>query len=161
MNQPAAAPDEITAYHEAGHAVMALALGRPVTLVSIRPGHAHLGICEFGKPVFRPSEDWLEREMLIALAGMAAESRFTGVHDKGAGARDLRYAEGLAVERAGGNAKRAQRLLRRLFAKAEYLLLQEEHWRAVERIAVELLRRTEISGRAARHIFAECARDER
>src|SRR5260370_41531151 len=64
--------DEATAYHEAGHAVMALALGRPVASVSILPDRRFLGMCEFGKAVFRPSEDWLEREMLIALAGLPA-----------------------------------------------------------------------------------------
>jgi len=60
------------------HAVVALALGRPVHQVSILPDRERLGICEFGKAVFRPSEDWLEREILIALAGLAAEARHTG-----------------------------------------------------------------------------------
>jgi hypothetical protein len=41
--------DEITAYHEAGHAVMALALGRPVHRVSIQPNEDRLGQCDFGK----------------------------------------------------------------------------------------------------------------
>jgi ATP-dependent Zn protease len=70
--------DEATAYHEAGHAVIALALGRSVQWVSILPNRDHLGVCEFGKATFRPSEDWLEREILIALGGIAAEARFTG-----------------------------------------------------------------------------------
>jgi DNA-binding CsgD family transcriptional regulator len=66
---PAPAPEAVaTAYHEAGHAVAALALDRPVHKVSIRPDRDKAGICAFGKAVFRPSEDWLEREVLIALA---------------------------------------------------------------------------------------------
>jgi ATP-dependent Zn protease len=64
-------PAEATAYHEAGHAVMALALGRPVACVSVLPTRQLLGTCEFGKAVFRPSEDWLERELLIALVALA------------------------------------------------------------------------------------------
>src|SRR5436305_14588889 len=52
--------DEATAYHEAGHAVAALVLGRPIQRVSIQPDREHLGQCELGKGVFRPSEDWLE-----------------------------------------------------------------------------------------------------
>src|SRR3954451_4786005 len=71
-------PDLATAYHEAGHAVMALALGRPVAAVTILPDRLRLGACEFGKAVFRPSEDWLEREALISLAGLAAEALHTG-----------------------------------------------------------------------------------
>ena len=63
-----------TAYHEAGHAVLALALGRPVHQVSVLPNQEYLGTCAFGKAPFRPSEDWLEREILIALGGIAAEA---------------------------------------------------------------------------------------
>jgi ATP-dependent Zn protease len=84
--QRSGGPDEATAYHEAGHAVVALALDRPVVKVSILADRDRLGICFFGKAVFRPSEDWLEREMLIALAGLAAEARHTGAYDREAAA---------------------------------------------------------------------------
>src|SRR5262245_5781087 len=153
------APDEATAYHEAGHAVAALALDRPVVKVSIRADRDRLGICAFGKSVFRPSEDWLEREVLIALAGMAAEARHTGTYDRGGAGRDLLYARKLAVQRAG-NERQAERLERRLLAKAENLLDRGANWRAVERIAAELLRAGEMSGRQARHLYEECLRQE-
>jgi ATP-dependent Zn protease len=152
-------PSEATAYHEAGHAVMALALGRPVDRVSVRPNSEMLGVCHFRKPVFRPSEDWLEREILIALAGLAAEARHTGVYAWDEAGRDRRYVEELALQRAG-SAKQAARLERRLLSKAEHVLSQDGNWRAVERLAAELLRRGEVSGRAARHLFEECQRDE-
>jgi hypothetical protein len=67
---------ENTAYHEAGHAVAALALGRPVQRVSVLPAAKFLGRCEFGKGVFRPTEDWPEREILIALSGIGAEAQW-------------------------------------------------------------------------------------
>ena len=79
MNSPR---DQATAYHEAGHAVVALALGRAVQRVSILPDRERLGQCEFKKGLFRPSEDWLEREILIALGGIAAEARHTGDADQ-------------------------------------------------------------------------------
>src|SRR5207302_3621324 len=144
-------PEEATAYHEAGHAVVALALRRPVHLVSILSDREHLGRCEFRKGVFRPSEDWLEREILIALGGIAAEARLTGDYAWGGAARDRQHVRRLAVQRAGE--RQAERLERRLLAKAEHLLTREGHWRAVELIAAELLRRGAISGRAARHLF--------
>src|SRR4051794_39535522 len=132
--------DEATAYHEAGHAVAALALDRPVVKVSIEPDRERAGICAFGKSVFRPSEDWVEREMLIALAGLAAEARHTGEYDHDAAERDLRYARSLSRGRAG-NERQAERLERRLLSKVEHLLAREENWQAVERIATELLAR--------------------
>jgi ATP-dependent Zn protease len=143
--------DEATAYHEAGHAVAALALGRPVQRVSVLPNQKHLGHCEFGKGVFRPSEDWLEREILIALGGLAAEARYTGAYAWDGAARDRQYVRQLVVQRAGE--RRAERLERRLLAKTEHLLSREGHWRAVELIAAELLRQGAISGRAARALF--------
>src|ERR1700693_5800817 len=93
--------DMATAYHEAGHAVVALALGRPVARVSILPDREHLGLCAFGKGVFRPSEDWLEREILIALGGIAAEARHTGNHSWDAAAYDLVTVRRLLVQRFG------------------------------------------------------------
>jgi ATP-dependent Zn protease len=143
--------EQATAYHEAGHAVLALVLGRPVECVSILPDREHLGICEFGKGVYRPSEDWLEREILIALGGIAAEARLTGIYAWDAAARDQQYVQRLVVQRAGE--RRAARLQRRMLAKAEHLLSDEGHWRAVELIAAELLQHREISGRTALHLF--------
>lgn len=143
--------DETTAYHEAGHAVVALALDRPIHKVSVLPGKDLLGQCQFGKGVSRPSDDWLEREMLIALAGLAAEARHTGQYDRLAAGRDLRYARKLAVQRAGD--RQADRLERRMLAKTENILADDANWRAVEAIAAELMKLGTISGRAARHLF--------
>jgi ATP-dependent Zn protease len=149
---------EATAYHEAGHAVVALALGRPVHRVTVLADRERLGTCEFGKAVFRPSEDWLERESLIALGGLAAEARFTGIYALDGAVRDRQYVAGLVLQRAG-NARKAERLERRLLAKVEHLLSREDNWRAVEHIAAELLRAGTISGRAARHLFDEARRE--
>ncbi len=148
MNPPC---DPATAYHEAGHAVVALALGRPIHRVSVLPDGQFLGLCQFGKGVFRPSEDWLEREILIALGGIAAEARHTGNYAWDGAARDQQYVRRLAEQRAGE--RQAERLERRMLAKAEHLLARQGHWRAVELIAAELLRRGVISGRTARHLF--------
>src|ERR1700704_3781323 len=113
-----------TAYHEAGHAVVALALGRPVHGVSVLPERQFLGVCEFGKGVFRPSEDWLEREILIALGGIAAEAKLTGNYAWDGAARDQKHVRRLSVQRAGE--RRAEKLERRLLAKAEHFLAADE-----------------------------------
>jgi hypothetical protein len=151
--------EEATAYHEAGHAVAALALGRPVDRVSIRPDRDKLGVCAFRKPVFRPSEDWVEREMLISLAGIAAEARRTGEYAWDGADRDYRYAYELALDRAGAP-RRAERLVKRVLSKVEHLLSRDANWRTVERLVEELLRRREISGRAARSLFEQSRREK-
>ncbi len=142
---------EATAYHEAGHAVIALAFGRSIQRVSILPGREWLGRCEFQKGRARPTEDWLEREILIALAGLAAEARYTGQYVWEGAAQDLRTVRRLSTQRAGE--RQADRLQRRLLAKVEHLLSQAANWRAVELIATELLRHETLSGRATSHLF--------
>ena len=155
--EPVPAYDPATAYHEAGHAVIALALDRPVHRVSVLPNRERLGACEFGKGVSRPSEDWIEREILISLAGMAAEAKHTGKYGFAEADRDLRYVRRLVLKRTSERA--AERYERRLLSKVEYLLADDAHWNAVERIAAELLKHGAISGRAARHLFDSARRD--
>lgn len=151
MEQPAPPYDDATAFHEAGHAVVALALDRPVHRVSVLPNRDRLGQCEFAKGRFRPTEDWIEREILIALGGLAAEARHSGTYGWPEAERDLRYVRKLALQRAGDRG--AERFERRMLAKTENLLADDGHWRAVELIAAELLQHGVISGRAARHLY--------
>ena len=154
---PAIPFDAATAFHEAGHAVIALVLDRPVHRVSVLPNRERLGQCEFGKGVGRPSHDWLENEILIALAGLAAEARHTGKYGFAEADRDLRHVRRLILRRTSPRA--AERLERRMLAKVEYLLADEGHWRAVGQIAAELLKWGAISGRAARHHFERARAD--
>jgi len=143
--------DRATAYHEAGHAVVALWHERPVHKVNILPQGSRLGVCEFRKGVHRPSNDWLETEMLIALAGLAAEALATGRYDWAGATKDLQVTRKLAQMRADGRA--AERLEKRMLSKVQNLLGDPGLWLAVETIAQALLERGELSGRAAVHFF--------
>jgi ATP-dependent Zn protease len=150
-------PNEIaTAFHEAGHAVIALALGRDVQRVSVRANQLRLGQCELKKSNSGTAKDALETDILILLGGLAAESRQTGQYDRAGAAQDLRGVRSLAQRRAASE-RQVERLERRMLDKAEYILDQPGVWLAAERIADELLRSTTISGRAARHLFEEAA----
>ncbi len=145
-----------TAYHEAGHAVVAMALGRPVQRVSVQANHLRLGQCEIKKGAGRPAKDAVETEILILLGGLAAEARQTGEYARGAAAQDLRGVRlsdtDPSLQSATGRAIGAA-----LLDKTEHILDQPGVWLAAERIAEELLRVTTISGRAARHLFEQAA----
>jgi ATP-dependent Zn protease len=153
-----------TAYHEAGHAVMALMLGRQIQKVSITPanlqtGGRRLGICEMKKGRLKQPKDWLEDEVLILLAGMVAEARFTGEYCPRGAAQDLNAARHLLQTRAGSETQR-ERLERRLIDKTEHLLSDHGPAKAIELIAKELIERKKISGRAAQHFFTQVVRED-
>lgn len=148
-----------TAYHEAGHAVMALALGRLIDRVTIVPGKTQFGIatlgqCKVQKTRAKSSKDWLEDEMLILLAGMVAEAQFTGEYSAAGATQDLRAVRRLAESRSGGG-RQVERLERRALDKAEYILSDSNNWEAVEAIVKQLMEHQTISGRAARHLFEQ------
>ncbi|WP_146401369.1 cell division protein FtsH [Planctomycetes bacterium CA13] len=149
-----------TAYHEAGHAVMALSLGRSIQKVTVSPtrtahGQSRLGVCELKKGRSKKSKDAVEDDTLILLAGMVAEARFTGSYCHQGASQDLRYVQSLLSNRAG-NARQIERLQRRLLDKTEHLLLEPGHAKAIQQIANELVEKTTISGRAARHFYDQC-----
>lgn len=145
-------PDPATAYHEAGHAVVALALERPIQQVSIIPKQQFLGICKFQKGVSRSCDDLVEREVMIALAGLAAEARHTGTYDRIGAGRDLRIVREFAIMRVGE--RQVERFERRMLAKTENLLADDAIWAAIELIAAELLKQGTMSGRAAAHLYS-------
>ncbi len=147
-----------TAFHEAGHAVMALIVGRSVHKVTIAPGQMHagrglrLGECRMEHGRSKAAKDWIEDEVLILLAGMAAEARFTGEYCRRGASQDLRNVHRLLEHRAGSE-RQLDRLVRRLLDKTEHLLNDEAHYQAIERIARRLLQDTTLSGRAVKHLF--------
>lgn len=146
-----------TAYHEAGHAVMAAILGRNIQKVTIKSGQmqtggVRLGVCELAKGRSRASQDEREDEVLILLAGMVAESKFTGQYCKRGASQDLRHAESILRDRAG-NDSQLLRLHRRMLDKTEHILADPANAKAIELVANELIGRTTIRGRTVRHIL--------
>jgi ATP-dependent Zn protease len=156
MNTPERSQEICTAYHEAGHAVIALVFERPVQKVSILPDQRRLGHCELRKGVSRASQDRLEADILILLAGVVAEAIHSGTYNWTGAAMDLQSVRRLAVMRGGQG--QADKLTRRLLAKTEHLLQQTRNWNAVEQIAAELIGKKSLSGRAARHYFEQMAK---
>jgi len=148
-----------TAYHEAGHAVMAVYVGRPVekiTLVKAQlpTGGSRLGACKVQKGRRKASKDGVEDEVLILLSGMVAESHFTRRYSPEGAAQDLRQAQRLLADRAGSE-RQVERLLTRVLKKTEHLLAEPAHVEAIASIATELYEKETISGRAVRQLMQE------
>ncbi len=148
-----------TAFHEAGHAVAAVSLGRMIQKVSIIPaklpvGGQRLGACEFKKGRTKAAHDWLEDEVLILLAGMVAESHFTNKYCPRGAAQDLAAVKRLLATRAKSE-RQLERLEKRLLDKIEHLLAAPQLATAIRQVAQELLIQKTISGRAVRHFYEQ------
>lgn len=152
-----------TAFHEAGHAVMAMSVGRQVGKVTIRPGKSQLGdqrlgSCEIKKGQGKGSKDALDEQVLILFAGMVAEARFTGQYCRQGAAQDLNAIRRMLSQRARSE-KQLERLQNRMLDRAENIMDEKGNAKAIELIARELIEKQTISGRAVRHFFEQANRE--
>lgn len=150
-----------TAYHESGHAVMAFLQGRPIEKVTICPaqmaaGGSRLGACKIQKGRHKSSQDPLETEILILLAGMVGESQLTKRYCQAGASQDLMLVERLLSRRANKE-RELQRLAKRMLSKTEHILNDDTHRKAIASIAAELVKKETISGRAVRQLFSEAS----
>ena len=148
-----------TAYHEAGHALMATIVGRLIQKVTISPGKMQtggnrLGVCQMQKGRTKSTKDWLEDEVLILFAGMVAESQLTGQYCHVGAGEDLRMIHRLLRDRPGSQ-RQVERFERRLFDKTAHILSDQANTQAIRWTAEELLLKTTISGRAVRHFLQQ------
>ena len=104
----------------------------------------------FEKGRSKPTGDWLEDEVMILLAGMVAESSFTGRYCEQGAAVDLRAVDRLLDSRVRTE-RQLDKLRQRLINKTEHLLSEPAHATAVKAVAQELLLKGEVSGRLVKH----------
>ena len=97
--QVACQQDEITAFHEAGHALMAILLGHPVRKISIGCAYEVHGYCQlhpFVNVKFRSHrETRIEHLVLVAMSGIAAEVLTFGKFDALGASDDMMQARRL------------------------------------------------------------------
>jgi hypothetical protein len=150
-----------TAYHEAGHAVAAFALGRAVRRVSIIPDEdGSLGRCHYFAQTsrrFTPdavADAWhrarLETMIRCATAGGVAEQLLTGRRPLRWGAtEDADFTVTCAMYMTG-DADELAAYIDWLWKSTTNLLRQPWRWAAVEALAADLLDRRELGQRRTR-----------
>jgi hypothetical protein len=131
-----------TAWHEAGHAVIAYRFGVEVAGVTIVAYRDYAGRC------LRLRTD-PERAIQIALAGSLAEMRIspTSSYDRG----DYDTASGLARDLAGSDG--ARELLKHMEQRTRSLV--ECCWLAIERVALALLDSDLLTGQQVKNIIED------
>ena len=156
---------EWTAYHEAGHAVVALSLGVRAHKATIVPDADSDGWVHHASPLGRLQADIetsdrvrmrIEKRILIALAGDAAERKAYKRRRFG-GHIDLSQAFDAASHICGSD-RQTDAYLQYLSIVAEDLI--DLHWEAVERVAKALLARQTLSEAQIREaVFPGCDLD--
>ena len=137
--------DEVTAYHEAGHAVMSVLMGGRVLRVTIEPPDDD-GVARYGEtmtqwPPMATADVW-QAEICVSLAGPVAEMLYTSdsvaISEMPEWAMDWQNA--LATAKAWKrNSVAAQKLLKQSQDRIEHLFGQDHAWAAVSAVADELL----------------------
>jgi hypothetical protein len=162
---------EAVAYHEAGHAVIARALGLEVDCVTIIPDLDldTAGLC---------TRDWatagfyddlatqlsaIEKDVVVSLASSAAECLYLGLSnlERALSGSDLKMAEHLmklALERSGRDHSEYDQLFGQFSTETEILV--GDHWSAIERVANGLLEfftlnATDVDGLIAGHAISD------
>ncbi|MEO5679601.1 MAG: ATP-dependent zinc metalloprotease FtsH [Acidimicrobiales bacterium] len=137
------------AYHEAGHAVVAAAMGHlaaldKLSIISRGQGVGHLAMLSEG--TLLPTQDDMEASVAIAMAGIAAEELVLGQHSVGSEA-DLERATTTARDMAGrfGMSERIGRVRvlsdqREVFLGRDYLHTKEVSQPTLEHLDDEVRR---------------------
>jgi ATP-dependent Zn protease len=151
-----------TAYHEAGHAVVAFTLNRAFRRISIIQDEETLGHVlyrkwhkKFDPNGMEPDRARLpiEKAIMTAYAGHEAEYNFTGRHNHIGSDFDSRQAADFATYIIDDWEKELPAFLTWLRIRTRNILQAPAHWRAVEVLAEALLEKEEIGATEAKQII--------
>lgn len=150
--------ERLTAYHEAGHALMAELCGQQITHVEIVGDSEHAGTTEALRLLSDPDEgadlrasrEAVECRLKCVLAGIVAESMVSGRPRSDDTSGDLDLAVRLAMKLVD-DCEDVLPLLEDVGAELEAEL--GRRWSAVELLAGELLERKRLSGSEVRQLL--------
>jgi hypothetical protein len=153
----------LTAYHEAGHAVVACLLGRGVERVEVGHRGSFNGRIVFTRELL--GNQWKRRELEVTIlhAGWQAEKAYLGrdpdprgVADDEREARRLMSSVGLHF----GRTTEAEFARWNDDAAAEAAELVARHWEVIRAVAERLATRKKVSGRLIRRLIRESTKGQ-
>ena len=153
-------PLEKTAYHEAGHAIMAFLVRWKFKYLSIEPGEDSLGhilLQGFGSSVdfeidsFEKIRTKLEPHIMIEYAGFITQLHLTKRRNFRGATNDFENISD--VIRLCGTQKEAEAYLHWLYIRTEKIITNPQNWNAIKSLAQELLKLKTIKYPLARKII--------
>lgn len=158
--------ERATAYHEAGHAVIALRLERRIKSATIVPRDNYLGCVQYGKwgrgqpdaHLTQRVVEKLERDILCAFAGPVAEAKFTGRRNKIGASGDYQ----IIVDRATylhGDDRVLEKYLVYMEARAACYVSEPVNWLCITRLAKTLLKQKTMSSDAVLQALQDAQAD--
>ncbi len=151
--------EQLTAYHDAGHAVVAhfCRYAPAIRKVTIIPANeAHGQVAPVHESIFNPEIDADLRTIVdritVLLAGNESIKKLTGRYDSRGAFDDDDVAINLAMSPTGSG-EEATAMLRWLRVRAQGLV--RRHWACVRAVATELLERSTLSGRDVRQVIEQ------
>jgi hypothetical protein len=159
---------KLTAYHEAGHAVVAYYLHRRIRHVSIIQSKDELGHMLRGKGPDLKSAEWeisngirdrLEDSAMISWGGDAAEFILTNRKKYRPGSTSDIHSVVEYLSKICGEPEALGAYVDWLWYCTRNLLREENQWIAVEALAVELIKKRYIGGTRTRQIIKNTIED--
>jgi ATP-dependent Zn protease len=150
---------EATAYHEAGHAVMAFQLGIRLQKITIVPDEESSGCCHHESLLkFKGSARLkIEKLVMICLAGPLAQQKFKPRSIRSYHASSDYSVVARVAAQLNGSLE-ASTYIKWLAIRARTKLDQPMTWKFVRAVAHELITKKEITGKSLPDIFARVIR---
>lgn len=153
------------AYHEAGHAVMALINNISFRSVSVEPGMGREGVIDFDESILSsfdadaPLSDEqrarVESLILFALAGDTAEAIFLGGGELLDSQADELLAKPMTMYLNIGSLEECHRYLSAMRARAHEMLSQPARWAMVEALVKSLLTERTLDHQRVRALVSQ------
>ena len=143
--------NEEIAYHEAGHALVAITFNLPIKEIAIKTRKKSLGHTSYGDPFADPSKaskeeklNYMINKITASWAGYIAQSKFNSLADRFFASHDEKKANQL-IEHMELGTELEKQLRTRTFLEAGILINNKKNWKIIESLVKELVTRKKLN----------------